>query len=226
MTFEICKSCSKRSTAAQHLGDAELESLGHSCVEVTFAKGDIIFKQNALSSNIIYIRSGLVKVHITGPEREQILKIAKGPTYLGIPTTMGDKVNNYSATALNETSVCFIDISIFRELLATNSEFSYEIIIELCKNELGHFHRCVNQLQKNSPGRVAEALLFFADEVFESNKFVLPINRNEFGDLTGNSRENISRILAGFNHDELIRLNGKEIEITNLDLLRQVSKKG
>lgn len=226
MSLEICKICSKRSTAAQHLGDDELESLGHSCVDVTFARGDIIFKQNALSSNIIYIRSGLVKVHIAGPEREQILKIAKGPTYLGIPTTMGDKVNNYSATALNETSVCFIDISIFRKLLATNSEFSYEIILDLCKNELGHFQRCVNQMQKHSAGRVAEALLFFSKEIFENNKFILPLNRNEFGDLTGNSRENISRILADFNHDELIRLNGKEIEILNVELLRRVSKKG
>ena len=226
MSLDICKTCSKRSAAAKHLGDEELESMEHSCVEVTFAKGDIIFKQDALSSNIIYIRSGLVKVHITGPEREQILKIAKGPTYLGIPTTMGNKVNNYSATALNETSVCFIDISIFRKLLATNSEFSYQIIIDLCKDELGHFQRCVNQLQKHSPGRVAEALLFFADEIFESNKFVLPLNRNEIGDLTGSSRENISRILADFSSNELIRLNGKEIEITNLDLLRQVSKKG
>lgn len=226
MSLDICKTCSKRSAAAQHLGDNELESLGHSCVEVTFAKGDIIFKQNALSSNIIYIRSGLVKVHITGPEREQIMKIAKGPTYLGIPTTMGDKINNYSATALNETNVCFIDISVFRKLLATNSDFSYEIIIELCKNELGHFQRCVNQLQKHSPGRVAEALLLFANEIFGKNKFELPLNRNEFGDLTGNSRENISRILADFTRDKLISLNGKEIEILNLELLQQVSKKG
>jgi CRP/FNR family transcriptional regulator len=226
MSLDICKTCNKRSAAAEHLGDDELESLGHSCVEVTFAKGDIIFKQNALSSNIIYLRSGLVKVHMSGPEREQIMKIAKGPTYLGIPTTMGDKVNNYSATALNETNVCFIDISVFRKLLATNSEFSYEIIIELCKNELGHFHRCVNQMQKHSPGRVAEALLFFADEIFENHKFILPLNRNEFGDLTGNSRENISRILADFSRDNLIRLTGKEIEILNSERMRQISSKG
>ncbi|NQU85968.1 MAG: Crp/Fnr family transcriptional regulator [Mariniphaga sp.] len=226
MSLDICKTCSKRSAAAKHLGDDELESLRHSCVEVTFAKGDIIFKQNALSSNIIYIRSGLVKVHITGPEREQIMKIAKGPTYLGVPTTVGDKINNYSATALSETNVCFIDISVFKRFLATNNDFSYEIIIDLCKNELGHFQRCVNQLQKHSPGRVAEALLFFSDEIFEKNKFILPLDRNEFGDLTGNSRENVSRILSDFNRDKLIRLNGKEIEILNMKLLRQVSKNG
>ncbi len=226
MEPDICKFCSKRSLAAGKLGNDELEKLGHNCVKVIFSKGDVIFKQNALSSNIIYIRDGLVKVHITGPEREQILKIAKGPTYLGIPTTFGDKINHYSATALTETSVCFIDIQTFRGFLATNSDFSYEIIVDLCKNELNHFHRCVNQLQKQSPGRVAEALLFFADEIFGNNSFVLPLTRHELGDLTGNSRENVSRILADFNGEGLISINGKEIVIANRDMLEKISKSG
>ena len=226
MAFEICKFCTKRSIAAEHLGNEELERLSHSCVEVFFERGDIIFKQNALSSNIIYIRDGLVKVHIAGPEREQILKIAKGPTYLGIPTTFGDKINHYSATALTHTEVCFIDIRVFKDFIATNNDFAYEIIVDLCKNELYHFQRCINQLQKQSPGRVAEALLYFANDIFNADRYTLPLTRNELGDLTGCSRENVSRILTDFHKDGLIKLNGKEIEILNGTMLNQISKNG
>jgi CRP/FNR family transcriptional regulator len=226
MSLEICKFCNKRSQAAKQLGNEELEKLGHSCVEVSFSKGDIIFKQNALSSNIIYIREGLVKIHITGPDREQILKIAKGPTYLGIPTTLGDKINHYSATAISPTEVCFIDINVFKDFISTNSDFAYEIIVNLCKNELGHFHRCVNQLQKQSPGRVAETLLFFANEIFENDTFDIPLTRHELGDLTGNSRENVSRILSDFNNENLIKINGKTVTITEKGILAKISKKG
>ncbi len=224
--MEICKFCSKRSLAAGHLGNEELEKLGHSCVEVSFEKGDIIFKQNALSSNILYVREGLVKIHMTGPDREQILKIAKGPSYLGIPTTLGDKVNNYSATALTNVEVCFIDINVFKDFISSNSDFAYEIIVNLCKNELNHFHRCVNQLQKQSPGRVAETILFFADEIFENDKFDLPLSRYELGDLTGNSRENVSRILSEFDKEKIIKLNGKNIELLDREKLLRISKKG
>ena len=224
--MEICKFCSKRSPAAEHLGNEELEKLGGSCVEVFFKKGDIIFKQNALSSNILYVRDGLVKIHMAGPEREQILKIAKGPSYLGIPTTLGDKVNNYSATAITDTEVCFIDINVFKEFIATNKEFAYEIIVNLCKNELNHFHRCVNQLQKQSPGRVAETLLFFADEIFESDVFDLPLSRHEFGDLTGNSRENVSRILSDLDKEGIIKIKGKSISILDRKKLFSISKNG
>jgi len=226
MSLEICKFCNKRSQAAKQLGNEELEKLGHSCVEVSFSKGDIIFKQDALSSNIIYIREGLVKIHITGPDREQILKIAKGPTYLGIPTTLGDKINHYSATAISPTEVCFIDIHVFKDFISTNSDFAYEIIVNLCKNELGHFHRCVNQLQKQSPGRVAETLLFFANEIFENDTFDIPLTRHELGDLTGNSRENVSRILSDFNNERLIKISGKSIHIIDKEILKKVSKNG
>lgn len=226
MKLDICKICSKRSLAAEHLGSEELERLGYSCVEVTFSKGDIIFKQNALSSNIIYIKEGLVSIHITGPEREQIIKIAKGPSYLGIPTTLGDRINHYSATALTDTTVCFIDIDTFKTFIATNKDFAYEVIIELCRNELNHFHRCVNQLQKQSSGRVAEALLFFADEIYNSDKFTIPLNRHELGDLTGCSRENISRILTDFHKDGLIEINGRDVKILKKDVLKMISRNG
>jgi CRP/FNR family transcriptional regulator len=226
MKLDICKICNKRSLAAEHLGSEELERLGYSCVEVTFSKGDIIFKQDALSSNIIYIKEGLVSIHLTGPEREQILKIAKGPSYLGIPTTLGDKINHYSATALTDTKVCFIDIGTFKNFIATNNDFAYEVIIELCKNELNHFHRCVNQLQKQSPGRVAEALLFFSQDIYESDGFTIPLNRHELGDLTGCSRENISRILANFHKDGLIEIDGRDVKILKKDVLKMISRNG
>lgn len=226
MNEKSCKLCSHRSSATNFLNDKELKMLEESCVDVKFHKGDVIFRQNALSSNIIFVKSGLVKIHITGPEREQILKIIKGPIYLGIPTTLGDKVNHYSATALMETRVCFISLDSFKDFIASNSDFAYEIITELCKNELGHFDHCVNQVQKQSQGRIAEALCFFAEDIFKEPNFSLPLSRQEFGDLTGNSRESVSRILANLNSDGVILLNGKNIEILDMERLRSIRKNG
>ena len=67
----------------------------------------------------------LVKLHLAGPYYEQIVRLVKAPTYLGLPTTFGNKINQYSATAISEAEVCFIDIQIFRELLEKNHQFSY-----------------------------------------------------------------------------------------------------
>ena len=226
MANDICSFCNKRSLAVDQLNSHEMEKLEHSCVQVDFSKGDVIFKQNALSSNIIYIMEGLVKIHLQGPAREQILKISKGPSYLGLPTTFGDKVNNYSATAISKVKACFIDINSFKSFIAQNSDFAYEIIVELCKNELNHFRRCINQSQKQSPGRLAEALLHFSNEIFLSDTFTLPITQSELGDLTCSSRENISRLLNEMNKEQIIQMRDKKISIVNKSRLEQISRTG
>ena len=150
-----CSACLLKSEATKSLDTPELSILGSSCVEATFKKGEIIFKQNALSSNIIYLQTGLVKLTMEGPQRTQILRLKQAPCYLGLPTTMGDKINHYSAVALESATACFIDINVFKNLLRINPDFSYEIIIELCKNELEQFHRCVKLVQNQIYGRLA-----------------------------------------------------------------------
>ena len=224
--MSICEYCKHQSPAAGKLDHDESEQLEHSCVEVKFSKSDVIFKQQALSSNVIYIREGIVKIHLRGPAHEKILKIAKGPTYLGIPTTLGDKVNQYSATAITPVTACFIDINTFKGFISSNGAFAYEIIVELCRNELKHFKRCINRVQKQSPGRVADALLTFSEEIFNSDQFTMPLTQSELGDLTGCSRENVSRILSNFSTEEIIKSSGREITIVNRQLLEQVSKLG
>jgi len=226
MSKGICYYCQNKSKAAGKLGNKELEKLGHSCNQVIFHKGDKIMIQNSLSYNIVFVKEGLVKVHVLGPEREQIINILKGPCYLGIPTTIGAKINKYSATAISETKVCFIGFDIFKEFVLQNGEFAYEIIIELSKNVLFNIKKCINQIQKQGPGKIAEALLYFSEEIFDNEVFDLPLTRNELGDLTCTSRETTSRILTDFSQNGIIKVNKKKISILNKKKLEKISETG
>ncbi len=208
-----CRLCEFKSTATLHLKGDELDLLNKNCAQVAFKKGDTIFKQDALSSNIIYVQRGFVKLHMEGPDRESILRISKAPTYLGIPTTVGDRINHYSATALTNVIACFIDINAFKDFIFRNGNFAYEIILELCKNELHHFHRCINLSQKQLNGRLADALIYLSDEIFKSNDFEMMLSRNELADLIGTSRESISRVINQFHDEKIIDINGKNFKI-------------
>lgn len=221
-----CSLCILKSDAAKNLSSGELSILNKSCVEVDFKKEEVIFKQDALSSNIIYLQSGMVKLVIEGPQRKQILKIKKAPGYLGLPTTMGDKINHYSAIAVVPTQACFIDLSVFKELLKLNPDFSYEIIVELCKNELAQFHRCVNLVQKQIFGRLANNIIQFSEDLYNADEFDLPLNRNEFADLVCTSRETVSRMLTELAEEKVIQVNGKKIKILNKEMLKKIRENG
>lgn len=226
MEESVCKFCNLKSTATQMLSEKEICVLQNNCARAHFLSGDNIIKQDALSTNVVYIKSGLVKIHIKGPIRERIMKIVKAPAYLCLPSTFGDKINHFSATALEETSVCFIDVTIFKQFIYTNGDFAFQIILDMSKGELQNFHNCLNNAQKQNIGRIADAILFFASEIYKSNMFTLPVSRQDLADLTGITRESASRILSNFHNEKILEIDGRKITVVNEMLLRQISEKG
>ncbi len=221
-----CRLCSFKSPAAELLSDDELKALESSCAQINFKKGDIIFREGTLATNIAYLKSGLVKIHMKGPVSDKILRLTKAPAYLGLPTTFGDKLNHYSATALTDVHVCFISLDTFRDFIFKNGSFAYEIILDLCRNELSDYQRYANMSQKQLPGRLAEILLCMSHEVFKSKKFELPLGISELADFISTSRESISRILSEYSKEGIIHLNRKELTILNEELLHKISLKG
>jgi CRP-like cAMP-binding protein len=221
-----CKVCTVKSKAALKLKGEEIDRLFNNCALVKFKKGDSIIKQGTFSTNVVYLRSGLAKIHIAGPYHEQIVRIVKAPSYLALPTTFGDKINQYSVTVLEDSEVCFIDMGIFRYLLADNSEFSYEILLELCRNELDIYTRCANRTQKQLRGKIADVLLEMSDNIYHSAVFKLPLSQEELANLIDSSRESVSRVLTEFEKDGIISSSGKSVEIRNKESLKRISSNG
>ena len=143
-----------------------------------------------------------------------------------MPTTFGDKINQYSITAIDKVQACFIDITTFRNLLYSNPDFSYEIILDICRNELEIYNRCVNRSQKQLRGKIADVILEMSGPIFDSDTFTLPISQEEIGNLIDSSRESVSRILAEFEKDKIISVSGKKIGIKNRESLLMISAKG
>ena len=221
-----CAFCPLRSKASLKLSDEDRDKLTLNCAMVKFRKGDIVIRQGTLSTNVAYLISGLAKIHITGPYHEQVVRVVKAPSYLGLPTTFGDKINQYSVTVIENSEVCFIDINVFRHLLRDNPDFSYEIILDLCKSELEVYNRCANRTQKQIRGKIADVLIEFSEKIFNAGSFTLPLTQEEIGNLVDSSRESVSKVLTEFDKDGIIKVSAKKIEILNKKALLMISSKG
>jgi CRP-like cAMP-binding protein len=222
-----CADCIVKSIPAGKLTIEELDILNSNCARIAFKKGENILKQGAFTTNIIYIKSGLVKEHMRGPNgKDEILKITRAPAYVGVPSAMGGRIHKYSCTALEQTSVCFIDLHIFNELLLTNPYFSRELILNLSKDLLEHFTKCVNKTQKQIHGSLAETILYLAEKIYRSDSFTLSLTREELGALIGSSRETITRILHEYTENGMISIEGKTIMILDRKRLERISETG
>jgi CRP/FNR family transcriptional regulator len=222
-----CRECPFKSRAVEILQEDDLSVMSDNCAEVECLPGEMIIKEGTLSSHIAYLKSGLAKIHKNGPGGfDQILKIVPQGSYIGIQTILADKTHRYSASVLENSSVCYINIDLFRQLIKKNGQFAFEIILYLCRDELTYFDRFVNLSQKHVNGRLAEVLLYFSNTIKNSPTFTLPLSRVDLAALIGARRESVTRSLRAFENSGLIRTVGKNVEIINAGKLESISIKG
>lgn len=222
-----CKNCPVKSCAASALSDHELALMSSNVSEAEFSRGEALFKENILNSHVTYIQSGLVKIHMNATGgKEYIVKLVKAPAYLGLSTIFGDRVNNYSATALVPTTACYIDIDTFKSLIHGNGKFAFEIIADISRSDLLDYKRFAIQSHKQTPGRIAGVILYFAEKVYQDDSFELPLSRNEIAELIGISRESVTRALMNLKKDGIIDIEKHRVHILRIDSLRAIDEAG
>lgn len=209
------------------LNTKEQTNLRKHCNNVTYKKGDNIFRQNMPSDFIIYVNSGLIKIEKSiNNEAHFIFKILKGPAYIGISSAFGKSSFNYSAYALNDTKICMIEKQWFTEMLENNGKFAKKLFEIHCVEETESTNRILTLFRKQVPGRMADVMLFFSKDIFQSDEFDFPLSRDELANYIGVSRKSFIRTLSEFKNDKLISVEGKKIKIIREDLLYMLSRIG
>jgi len=222
-----CKDCAVKSSTVFNLNEQEVLTLCKNSTEISFHKGERIIKQGAFTQNIVFVKNGIFKLHLTGPlHKDEILKIGKGPTFVGVPDVFANKIHSYSVTALSNVVACFIDSLGYKDLVQHNGNFGLDVIKNLSSGIIDHYKHYVHRMQKQKVASFAESLLYFSDFIFEDDSFILPLTRVEFGEFIGTTRETITKIIHDFMMDEIIGVDGKKIKILNKTLLHQISDAG
>lgn len=222
-----CEICVIRSRAVQTLNKEEFLIHQENCAELELNAGENLFKEGQLSSHIAYLKTGLAKIHKRGVKgTDQILKIVTPGRYIGLQTILSNKVHQYSASVIEKSTVCYIDITSFKGLITKNANFANELILYLCQDELSYFERFVNVHQKQIDGRLADTILFFAGEVRNSDQFTIPLSRADLAALVCATRESVTRALKDLIDIGTIKVQGKKFEILNKTLLTTISKNG
>jgi len=137
-----------------------------------------------------------------------------------------DQRHHYTVAALTDTSACFIDVNIFKEIIHTNPSFAAEFMREFSINMLSTHDRLINISQKQIPGRMADALLYFTDEIFNANTIEPVISNQDLADLTSMSKDSAVKILRTFKDEEIISMHSNHIEIINREALIKISTIG
>ena len=86
--------------------------------------------------------------------------------------------------------------------------------------------RVISLTQKQLNGRIADAVLHFANNVYNADEFNLQLTRRDVADFCGMSTESAIRILKELHNDKIIKIEGKNLKIISKQLLMNVSEFG
>jgi CRP/FNR family transcriptional regulator len=158
--------------------------------------------------------------------KDHILSINKPGDFINLLHIFSEKNFRYNIVALEDTLVCDVDLGIINHLIKSNGNFAMTVINRMSNISAEIIENRFNMIQKQIKGRIASLILYFADEVYHSDTFTLPITRKEIGELISITTENTIRSLSVFHNDGIIRLKGKQLEILNKDLLKIIKENG
>jgi CRP/FNR family transcriptional regulator len=221
-----CIDCNFRSECFNKLIQSELEFISNNKTQITYKKGETIYKQGTFSSDIMYLINGFAKKYLEGPgERNLVVKIIRPYEYIGLSSLFCTTEHcYYSVTALTDVTLCLIKKKDFKKLIGNNNAFAQEIIKWYCKNDEQIFNKLKSQNNKQMNGRIAEVILYINHEDFIAIRPVL--TRKVIAELAGISIESTIRILSSFKKDKIIDYEGKTIKVLNEGLLAQISENG
>lgn len=193
--------------------------------DMTYKKGETIFKQGTIVPHVAFIRSGMVKIMLESVNRKQPLCIEK-EGFIGLESMYNDKFSQYTVIALTDVKICLVEIESFKKALSTNAELAVKIIESLNNRTKLLYERIITLTQKQGPGRVADILICLSERIYENDTFCSPCSRKEMAEMCALSLESLSRILKEFKDEKIIELDTKTVTILDkkeLELISRVS---
>ena len=222
-----CVTCTWGWKNFSHLSKKELLFLNENRYEAHFKPGEIIIKQGSPASNAVFLSSGMAKVYMEGiGGKNFLMSIAKPGRLIMGPGAYTDSRHTYTVSSITAVNACFISFEVFRHLVKTNSEFAESLIRDISEKSLRTHRRMVNLTHKKMPGRLAETLLYFSNEVFNSDEFEMILTRQEIGEMSNMAKESVVRILKDFEESGIIQADSSRIKIVDKKKLGSISELG
>ena len=222
-----CQLCTFKSLLFDSLETDGLKRLNRCKDQFIFQKGEVIVQEGDEIHSIIYLHKGLMKLHKkVSDTQSQIISIARPFDFVGLLSVFSNNKFLYSITAIEDSSVCYINKECMQNEILHNGKFAQDIISKMSKTTDDLLENKFALSKKNLRGRIAYTLLDFAEHIYKKNEFELPISRREIAELIDMRTENVLRIVSEFRKDEIIKINGHMIEILKPEILKKIKEAG
>lgn len=205
--------------------DAEAAAaLRASMVEQRITKGDTLFVEGEPGDRMYVIIDGKVKLgHASTDGRESLLAVVGPGEMCGELSLFDPGPRTATATALTDVIVVSLGHEALRPWLTGRPEVAEALLAALAQRLRRTNEAMADLVFSDVPGRVAKALMELGEKFGEITPEGLLVTHDmtqeELAQLVGASRETVNKALADFAQRGWIRLESRQVLITDIERL-------
>ncbi|AHH93681.1 Crp/Fnr family transcriptional regulator [Kutzneria viridogrisea] len=208
----------------QGVEQAAAEALLHTLEAIDFPRGHVIFAEGEPGDRLYIIQSGKVKIGRKSPDgRENLLSIMGPSDMFGELSIFDPGPRTSTATTVTEVRALSMGRPELREWIAKRPEIAEQLLRVLARRLRRTNNMLADLIFTDVPGRVAKALLQFAQRFGSQEAGLLRVTHDltqeEIAQYVGASRETVNKALADFAHRGWLRLEGKSVLILDPERL-------
>ena len=219
------------------LNEEQLKMLANLVVAQNFVRDETVVLEGDDSVQALYlIASGSVQVYMTGVDgRETILSFLERGDFFGEMSLIDGEPRSASVRTVTDAQLLIIHRESFLTLIRQSPEIAMGLLSEMSKR-LRKANRQIGSLSTMSvSGRVAGTLLNLMQERgvrihTDNGKMVTVIHnrptQQQLADMSGTTRETVSRICSLLVKTNAIAMTGKDIVIFDEGALQEKATKG
>jgi CRP/FNR family transcriptional regulator len=187
----------------------------------------VLFTQGEKALGVFVVRQGSVKLSMTSKKgRAVIVRVAHAGDILGLTSLLSGEPCMATAETLEPTELCFLERTQYLEFLSRNPEAALKIAQQASAGyEKACKHIAMLGLCQSVTERVAQFLLSWpgARPNFPGRSTRLRLTHEEIAQMTGTSRETVTRTLIDFKKKGWAQVHSSSLVISDRPALEELA---
>jgi len=197
---------------------------------VNLPKHAKLLEEGQLPEGIFVLLHGSVKLFVgLKGGKTLILRVVQSGEVLGLSATMSTKPAEYTAETLSPTQFLYVPRKDFLALLELHPEICISVV-EVLSHQLREAVSMIHYSSGSQPAAekladLLESWILEKGEVTDRGiDLKLPLTQEEIGQMIGVSRETVSRLLAEFEEQGILELDGSRVRVLKGHSLEELSE--
>lgn len=217
----------QNSRMLQHLDERTIESVARQSAMARYRAGELLHQAGEPMDSVTFLSEGRVKVYRMSRDGKQqtIALLGPGDAFgeIGIVDPRGQDLY---VEALGDSVVCRTTREAFLRLCSRDPALALRLAEAMGEKLQEARERIADFAFRDVRGRVAHLILTFLERERrlagsdELDRIVPGLTHRELADMIGTRRESVTLALNSLERDDLIRVEGREIVVADIDGLR------